>query len=159
MSRSHTLTSIIDTSRKWSLYAGLYMFICGIVVALLLSDMLALLADVIGLSTRYWMVILASPAFGIGAVIWWMAIERRDSYTYFRGGTFGLVTALLTGLLWTAQFIRFWGFEMAEIPIIVFLIVFVLGIVAIAGILTAIPLMYARRRLNSEQSGGKKHVL
>jgi uncharacterized protein YacL len=135
------------------------MFICGIVVALLLSDMLSLLADMIGRSSGAWMVIFASPAFVFGAVAWWTVIERRDSYTYLLAGAFGLITALLTGLLWTAQFIRFWGFEMAEIPIIAFFIVFVLGVTAIAGILTAIPLMYARRRLNRESSSQKEHAM
>lgn len=129
------------------------MFVCGTAVALLLSDMLVLLVDVIGLSTEYWMVILASPAFAIGAVVWWTTVERRDSYTYILGGAFGLITALLTGLLWTVQFLRSWGFEMAKIPIITFLIVFVLGFTAIAGAITAIPLMYTRRRLNSGVSG------
>lgn len=135
------------------------MFVCGIVVALLLSDMLALLADVIGLSSGYWMVIFASPAFAFGAVVWWAVIERRDLYTYLFGAAFGLITALLTGLLWTVQFIRFWGFEMAEIPIIAFFIVFVLGFTAIGGILTALPLMYARRQLNRESSGQKENAM
>lgn len=129
------------------------MFICGVVVTLILSDLLSLLADVIGLSTGYWMVIVASPAFAIGAVVWWATVERRQSYSYLVGGAFGLVTALLTGLLWTAQFIRFWGVEMAEIPIIGFLILLVLGLTAIAGVAVALPLMYARRRLNSDPSG------
>lgn len=128
-------------------------------MALLLSDLLALLADVIGFSTRYWMVIFASPAFAIGAVVWWMTIERRATYTYVTGGLFGLVTALLTGLLWTGQFVRFWGFEMAIIPIIAFLIVFVLGLAAVTGVLTAFPLMYARRRLINRPSRGNENAV
>ncbi|MFB6152743.1 MAG: hypothetical protein ABEJ27_00680 [Halodesulfurarchaeum sp.] len=134
------------------------MFIWGIVVAFLLSDMLGLLADVIGLPTGYWMIVFASPAFAFGAVSWWIVIERRESYTYFLGGAFGLLTALLTGLLWTAQFIRVWGVEMTRIPIIGFLIVFVLVVATIAGVLTALPLMYARRRLNRRRSDGSTHV-
>lgn len=79
--------------------------------------------------------------------VWWTAVERRDSYTYLLGGVVGLTTALFTGLLWTVQFIRFWGVEMASIRTIAFLIVFVLGAVSLAGVLTGIPLMYTRRRL------------
>jgi lipopolysaccharide export LptBFGC system permease protein LptF len=159
MGTNHAFTYSMDSSRKWSLSAGLYMFICGTVVALLLSDMLSLLADVIGLPPEYWMLILASPAFAIGAGVWWAMIERHGAYTYLRGSTFGFVTALLTGGLWTGQFIRVWGFEMAEIPIIAFIIAFVLGVVAIAGVLTAIPLMYARRRLDNELAAGTKHTV
>lgn len=116
--------------------------------------MLSLLAEAIGLPTEYWMVILASPTLATGAGVWWTVIEWHGTYTYRRGSAFGLVTALFSGLLWTVQFIRSWGFEMAEIPIIAFIIVFVLGFAAIAGVLTAIPLMYARRRLDTELSDG-----
>jgi hypothetical protein len=158
MATARVLTSFTDSSRNWSLSAGLYMFLCGVVVALLLSDLVSLLADVIGLSTGYWMVIVASPAFAIGAVVWWVTVERRQSYSYLVGGAFGLVTALFTGLLWTAQFIRFWGVEMAEIPIIGLLILLVLGLTAIAGIVVALPLMYARRRLNDDSAGSKEQT-
>lgn len=149
----------IDSSRRWSLYAGFYMFICGTVVAVLLSDMLSLLADVIGLPTKFWMVIVAGPAFAVGAGVWWVVIERHSAYTYRRGSAFGLLTALLTGGLWTAQFIRIWGVEMAEIPIIAFFILFVLGFAAIAGVLTAVPLMYARRRQGTELADGTEQTV
>lgn len=132
------------------------MFVWGTVVALLLSEILALLADVIGLSAEYWMLVLASPTLAIGAVVWWGVVERRDSYTYLLGSAFGLITALFTGLLWTVRFILVWGFEMAAIPITAFLIVFVLGFAAIAGVLAAIPLMYVRRRSKSESTSGKE---
>ena len=153
MGTAYSLTSLIDSSRNWSLSAGFYMFLCAVVVALLLSDVLSLLADAIGLSMGYWMFVVASPAFAIGAVVWWATIERRNSYSYLIGGVFGLVTALFTGLLWTAQFVRFWGVEMADVPVVGFLIVFVLGLTAIAGVVVSLPLMYARRRLSSDLSG------
>lgn len=147
MDASRAPVSAVGSSGKWSLCAGVYMFVCGVATTLLLSDVLVLLADAIGLTTRYWMIVLASPAFAIGAVVWWTTIERRGSYTYPLGGAFGVITTLLAGLLWTAQFIRFWGFEMIGVPMIAFLTVFVLGSVATVGVLTALPLMYARRRL------------
>lgn len=123
------------------------MFVCGTVTALLLSDVLVLLADVIGLSTEYWTVVLASPVLVVGTVVWWLAIERRGSYSYLSGGLFGFLTALLTGLLWTVQFVRYWGVEMVEVPMVGLLISFVLGFVAVVGTLSGIPLLYARRRL------------
>lgn len=135
------------------------MFLCGSVVALLLTEILGLLADVIGLSTEYWIIVLASPTVVIGAAFWWVAIERRDSYTYLTGSAFGLTTALLTGLFWTAQFILLWGVEMAAIPIAAVLIVFVLGFAAITGAITALPLMYVRRRSNSESASGIMNVM
>lgn len=146
-------SSGVSPSRKWSLCAGLYTFVCGTVAAFVLSDVLALLADVIGLRTEYAMVALASPALVIGTVAWWAVVERRSAYTYLRGGTFGLVTALLTGLLWTARFVTVWGFEMLAVPVVPFLVVFVLGVAAVAGVLTGLSLMYARRRLNGRPSG------
>jgi hypothetical protein len=148
---------IVDSStlgstspRTWALYAGVYMFVCAAVVAVLLSDILALLADVIGLPAAYWPVIVAGPAFGIGAVAWWTIVERRASYTYRLGAVFGGVTALLTGLLWTGRFILVWSVEMAAVPVITYLIAFVVGVTAVAGVLTSIPLMYVRRQFRSE---------
>lgn len=146
-------SSGVSPSRKWSLCAGLYTFVCGTAAALVLSDVLVLLADAIGLPTEYPMVALASPALVIGAVAWWAVVERRSAYTYLRGGAFGLVTALLTGLLWTVRFVSVWGFEMLATPVIPLLIVLVLGVAVVAGALTGLSLMYARRRLNGRPSG------
>jgi len=139
-----------EPSRQWSLYAGVYLFLCGMAVTLLLSDLLAVLASVIGLSTDYWLLVVASPTFAIGAVVWWWAVERRGSYTYPVGGLVGLVTALLTGLLWTGQLLLIWGVEMVTLPVPAFLIAFVLGVTAVAGVLAALPFVYARRRVISE---------
>lgn len=140
-------------SIHWSLYAGLYMFGCGIVTALLLDEILVLLAEVIGLPATYSLVTLASPALLFGAVAWWAVVERREGYTYHLGGVFGLVTALLTGALWTARFVSYWGFEMLGTPIMALLAVFVLGVAGLAGVLSSLPLMYARRRLNTRATG------
>lgn len=142
-------SSSISPPTKWSIYAGLYMFMCSTVTAFILYDILALLADVIGLPVPYSMVILASPAFVIGTVVWWAVVERRGSYTYLLGGTFGLLTALFTGILWTVRFVSFWGFEMLVVPVVSFLVVFVLGVAVVVGVLTGLPLMYVRRRLAS----------
>lgn len=140
-------------SIRWSLYVGLYMFGCGIVTAFLLDELLVLLADVIGLPATYSLVVLASPTLIIGAATWWTIVERRKAYTYRLAGVFGLVTALLTGTLWTARFVSYWGFEMLGIPVVAFLAVFVLGVAGLAGVLSSLPLMYARRRLNRRTTG------
>ena len=140
----------VSPSIQWSVYAALYMFIWGTAIAFLLSDLLTLLADVIGLPAGYAMAILASPVLVIGTLVWWILVERRGSYTYLLGATFGLVTALLTGLLWTARFVDIWGSEVLTADVIPFLVVFVLGVTTVTGVLTGIPLMYARRRLDGK---------
>lgn len=147
-------SSSVSPPVQWSMYAGLYTFVCGTATAYLLYDVLALLADVIGLPTAYAMVLLASPTLVVGAGAWWTIVERRDSYAYRHGGAFGVVTALLTGLLWTVQFVRVWGLEMLVIPIGSFLVLLVLGFALIAGLLAGLPLMYARRRLRTRSPDG-----
>jgi hypothetical protein len=143
----------ISPSIKWSIYAGVYMFACATVTAVVLSDLLTVLAEVIGLPAAYSMVILASPAFLIGSVVWWTVVEQQDSDTYLRGGLFGLVTALLTGVLWTVRFVSVWGIEMLTADIVPVLVALVLGAAIIAGVFAGLPLMYARRRLNSDPAG------
>lgn len=137
---------------RWSLYAGLYTFGAGVLTAVVLSDMLVILADVIGLPPSYWPVIFASPTLLVGTGTWWLIVERRESYTYGFGALFGLSTALLTGLVWTARFVSVWGIEMVVIPIITFLVVSVLESAVIAGLVTGLPMMYARRRSRSSVS-------
>lgn len=131
----------------WSLVAGLYTFVCGTATAFALSDLLMLLASVIGLPTPWALVAFACPTLVVGPVVWWTLVERRGSHTYLLGGTFGLLTALLTGLLWTGRFVQVWGVELAVVPAVSLLVGIVLGVAALAGVLTGLPMMYARRRL------------
>jgi hypothetical protein len=133
-------------SARWSMYAGLYMFVCAAATAVLLSDIVALLGNVIGFPAPFSMVVLAVPAFFTGAAVWWLLVERTGSYSYPLGGACGLLTALLTGLVWTGQFVRVWGVEMLGVPAVSVLVAFVFGVVVVAGALSALPLMYARRR-------------
>lgn len=148
----------VSSAIKWSIGAGIYMFVWATATAFLLYDVLVLLAEVIGLPTGYAMVVLASPALVFGAVAWWAVVERRNAYTYRFAGTFGLVTALLTGLLWTVRFVSVWGFEMVAVDIVTLLVVLVLGLAVVAGVLTGLPLMYARRRLASGLAGGMEQT-
>lgn len=135
------------------------MFAMATATALLLSDVLALLADVIGLPPAYAMAIFASPALVIGAGLWWGAVERRGSYSYLIGGLVGSVTALLTGLLWTVRFVGVWGREMLAAEIVSLLVLFVLGSVVVAGAIIGLPLMYARRRLDRGRAGGPERAV
>lgn len=149
--------SVSSSSTKWSLFEGFYAFVCATMVAALLSDILGVLADVISLSSAYWMVVLASPALVIGTGAWWLLVERRRSHAYRRGGAFGLVTALLTALLWTISFVIVWGVEMLAVPMVAVLVVWVVGLAAVAGVLVGLPLMYARRYLSSDSSVGTEY--
>ena len=135
----------------WSAAAGVYTFLWAVVVSLLLSDILGLLSEVIGIRGSFWMVVLASPVLLVGTGTWWALVERRDACGYGSGALFGLVTALVVGLVWTAGFVTVWGFEMLAVPMVAALAAFVLGFVAVAGVVVALPLMYARRRLRRDR--------
>lgn len=132
---------------RWSVYAGLYMFVCAALVALLLAPVLTLLADVIGLSAEYAVVAFASPALVVGAGVWLVLVERRNSHTYPAGCAFGFLTALLTGVIWTVRFTSVWGVEMLTAGPVAVLVLFVLAVASVAGLVTGLPLMYVRRRL------------
>jgi hypothetical protein len=134
--------------RRWSTDTGLYAFGCGTATALVLSDVLRLLADVIDPPARYAMVVLATPALLIAPVVWWAPVERRGSRTYLRGVAVGVLTALGTALVRTARFVSVWRVEMTAVPMVGALVLLVIGLVAVAGLLTGVPLMYARRRLD-----------
>lgn len=151
-------SSGVSSSVQWSIYAGVFLFFCGVVTAFLLDDLLTVFADVIGLPTAYSLAILASPVLLVGAVVWWAVVERRTAYTYRIGAAAGLLTALFTGVLWTARFVQVWGFELLLVDVVPLLvgIVFVGG--AIAGVLAGLPVMYARRRLDSGQAGQSSPV-
>lgn len=131
-----------------SVYAGLYLFIAGLLLSLLLSDMLSVLADVIPLPVTYSVVVFACPTVVFGAGTWWAVVERGGAHSYRHGAIVGVATALLTGLVWTTLFVAVWGVEMVTVPIVAFLVVFVLGIAVVVGGLAGLPLMYACRRLN-----------
>ena len=138
--------SRFTTARRWSLYAGVYALGCAALTALLLSDVLGLFADVVGLPAAVGMPLLATPALVAGAGVWWSLVERRGAVTYLRGAADGLLTALVTGGLWTARFVAVWGAEMLSAGPVPLLVGFVLAAVAVAGVLVGLPFTYARRR-------------
>ncbi|MGQ3327901.1 MULTISPECIES: hypothetical protein [Halorubrum] len=136
----------LSSPRRWTLIAGVYAFGCATVTALLLSDMLGLFAEVIGLPAALSMPLLASPALVAGAGLWWALVERLGTVTYPRGAAFGLLTALLTGAVWTGRFVLVWGPEMLTAGPVPLLVGFVLGAVAVAGVLVGLPITFVRRR-------------
>lgn len=141
------------------MYAGLYLFGCGVALAVLLNDMLTLLGDVMGLPAPYSLAIFAIPALVFGALSWWLVVERRAAYAYRFGAVVGLLTALLTGAVWTALFVAVWGVEMVTVPMVAVLVGFVLGFAVVAGVLSGLPLMYVRRRVHTGSGGGPEETL
>lgn len=135
-----------DPAVNWSLFAGLYVFGWATVTALALDQVLTLLASVVGLPGRYSAIVFPAPALLVGAVTWWALVERRGGYSYPLGAAFGLLTALLTGLLWTAWFVTVWGVEMLVIREVAIIAAFVIGFGVVVGGISGISLMYARRQ-------------
>lgn len=139
-------------SVTWSVAAGFYAFVWGVVVSSMLSDVTGLFSEVVGLQVPYWMVVLASPALLVGAGVWWTLVERRGSYGYGFGALFGLVTALVVGLLWTVRFVDVWGVEMLVVTMVAALAALVVGLAAVAGVVVGLPLMYVRRRIGRDRA-------
>lgn len=137
--------SRLSSPRRWALIAGGYAFGCATVTAFLLSDALGVFAEVVGLPPAFAMPLLATPALVAGAGLWWALVERPGTVTYLRGAAFGLLTALVTGSLWTARFVFVWGPEMLTAGPVPLLVGFVLGAVAVAGVLVGLPIAFVRR--------------
>ncbi|RDI72229.1 hypothetical protein [Halopelagius longus] len=139
----------VSASGRWSAYAGLYTFAFATATALLLDQILSLFAAIVGIPTELWAATFATPTLVVGPVVWWVVVERRESYAYRFGGAFGLLTALLTGLVWTLRFVSVWGVEMVTVGYVPLLVAVLFGVAAVAGTLAGVPLMYARRRSNA----------
>jgi|GEM_PF-1529389 hypothetical protein len=146
MNDAHRPASGLSSPQRWALLAGVYAFGCATLTAFLLSDALGIFAEVIGLPAALAMPLLATPALVVGGGLWWLLVERWGAPTYPRGAAFGLLTALVTGILWTARFVSVWGLEMLTAGPVPLLVGFVLGAVAVAGVLVGLPITYVRRR-------------
>lgn len=134
------------SSQRWSLFAGVYAFCCAALTALFFSTILDLFGEVIGLPASFVAPILAAPALLAGGLIWWALVECGGTVTYLRGAAFGLLTALVTGLAWTARFVSVWSVEMLTAGPVRLLVGFVFAAVAVAGVLVGLPITYIRRR-------------
>ena len=133
----------------WSVLAGCYMLVVGVIVSSTLFSVLSVFAEVIDLPAANAGVVLASPALVFGAGAWWGIVERRNATSYRHGVVVGTVTALLVGLAWTTAFAAIWGFEMLTLPMTAFPVAVVLGMAILVGGrgLPGIPLMHARHQL------------
>lgn len=142
-------TSALSPSLKWSLSVGVYTFVCATVLLLGLSQVAAVVADLLVLPSDS-VVWLAGPVPVFGSLLWWRLVERGGADTYRRGAAVGLLTALLTAVFWVLRAGLVWGPEgiVAGWPLVVAMLVPTIP----AGIVTGITVMYARRRLAGTRS-------
>jgi len=154
MDDSRRSASRAPSPRVWALLAGGYAFACGAFVAALLSDVLRLFVDVVGLPSGFPVPLLAAPALVVGPLCWWRLVERRRTFSYRSGATFGLFTALCTGVVWTGWFVTVWGVELLAAGPVLLIVGLTLGFAAVAGLLVGVPLAYVRRRLGGERDPG-----
>jgi uncharacterized membrane protein len=99
---------MVSASTKWSLYAGVYAFLCAAVLVRVLAPISTTLIELLNLPANYAGVVLALPVVGLGTAVWWVLVERRNRYTYPLGAAAGLATALLTVAFWSLAFAVVW---------------------------------------------------
>lgn len=138
---------MVSYSMKWALYAGGYAFLCATILLRLLSPVSNTLMTLLDLPTSYAGLVLAVPVMGTGAFVWGTVVEHRNRYTYALGALAGVVTAVSTVAFWILVFVAFWEFSLVLAGGV--LVAFVSLVVTPVGCLVGIPLMYARRRLDS----------
>lgn len=141
----------VSPSTKWSLYAGIYAFLCAGLLLLVISQVATLVADVLVLPTDsvLW---LAVPVPVIGALVWWGVVERRGNFSYPRGGAVGLISALLAVGFWLLRAATVWELQgvLAGWPL-----VFVVLVPTVpAALLAGLPIMYARKQLGDVRLNG-----
>ncbi|EMA60370.1 hypothetical protein [Halorubrum kocurii] len=135
-----------SSPRRWALLAGVYAFGCGAVTARLLSDVLRVFVEVIGLPPSFPVPLLAVPALLVGSGVWWLLVERNAAYTYPAGIAYGALTALVTGLVWTAWFVVVWSVDLLAAGPTPLLVGLVLALTTVAGVLIGPPILFFRRR-------------
>lgn len=141
-----------STSTRWSVYAGIYAFLCGALLLLPLGVVADALVEILRVPTGFAGVLVPGSGAIVGAVVWWGVVERRDAYTYLAGGLVGLLTALCTVLFWSLLVVHVFGrWAIVSAGIVVgFVLLWTTPVAVIAGL----PLMYARLRLTDGRSGG-----
>jgi hypothetical protein len=131
----------------WSLVAGAYLFCCAVLALGSLGAVTRTLAPVLGVPTGPVTVVFAAPAPVLGAVAWWLLVERRGTYGYLRGVAAGVAAAVGTVACWVLVGGVIWGPQLVVAGAI--LVGFVLVVAAPAGAVAGVPLVYARRRLSA----------
>ncbi|SFR39969.1 MULTISPECIES: hypothetical protein [Halorubrum] len=144
----------LSSPERWALFAGGYAFACGAVTAGLLSTVLGLFAEVVGLSPSFPVPLLAAPALLVGTAVWWLLVERRATYTYPAGVAFGALTALGTGLCWIAWFLVVWSVDLLVAGPTPILVGLVIGLTTAAGALIGPPITFLRRRSRAGSDAG-----
>jgi len=135
-------------SKKWSLYAGVYAFLCSIVTLRELSPISDTLVTVLPAPIGSSGFALAAPVPFLGAIVWWVVVERRDGYRYLFGGVVGLLTALAAVLLWTLVLAIVWGPKVLGAGGVLLVVSVTLAVALPVAFVSGLPLMYARRRLD-----------
>lgn len=135
---------MLSPSTSWSIYGGVHAAVVGVVLLLLISPVSDALGTLLGVPTGHSAFLLAAPVPFLGAVVWWVLVERRESYTYASGATGGVPIALATVLFWALVFVAVRGF--ASVIAGVVLVGFAVVMSVPAALPVGIPLMYTRRR-------------
>lgn len=141
---------------KWSLYAAVYAYCCGVVLLAPLGFVADALVQILGQSTTFTVVLVPGSGAIVGAIAWWGIVERRGAYTYPSGGLAGLATALGTVLLWVVALATVWAPRFVVLGGAV--IAFVLAVVGPVGFVAGLPLLYARRRMDAGRSATPQHA-
>lgn len=139
-------------SITWTALAGSYAFLWSAILMRLLAPLSDTLVMLIAPSTEYSALILAGPVVVIGAVVWWLLVERRQNLTYASGVAFGLVTAVSTVLFWVLWFAVEFGSAVVEGWVI---ILFLLLVSLPVGLLAGLTLVFARRWLAHRRLDGE----
>lgn len=129
----------------WSIVAGCYAFLCSAALMASLNPIHRTMAGILGVEAGNPALVLASPAALLGAAAWWTVVERAGPETYLRGALFGGLTAVATVTAWVLRALSVWGFELVTTGW--FVIAWMLGMTAVAGVVTGVPLVVVRRRL------------
>lgn len=132
-------------SRRWSVAAGGFIFLCSAILLLILSPFTDTLGRLLWLPTGVSAFLFAGPVAFLGAGVWWTVVERRRRYTYLLGGVAGVLAAIVAVLFWALVFAVVWGPSSLRVGGI--LVVFVLAVSVPVAFVSGLPLMYARRRL------------
>jgi len=136
---------MVATSTRWSLYAGVYAFLCGVALIVPLGAVAKTVVRILTLPPALTVVLVPGSGAVLAAGIWWLLVERRGEYTYLLGGAAWLATALLTVALWTVLVAAVYGpMAVAVGGVVILVTLLVAGPVAV---IAGLPMMYARRRL------------
>lgn len=131
------------------MYAGVYAYVCCVLLVQLLRPAADMLAPLVGIQPGYSLLFLGVPAVIIAPFVWWTLVERRGRYIYPVGMTFGLLFVLITLVFWVLVFAGVWGVAVILAGNVVLAFVTVLAVPF--GIVAGLPLMYARRRVDDDR--------